>query len=103
MLVGEVVVNPAAGALGVAAIGMVSAALGAFIASIAPRGATGLAVLEAALARQDADLEVMRADMKKCEQERNDDRVSFAREIAELRGRINAAHGDHGSNGLRID
>lgn len=96
-------VSPTVGAIVMAIIGMASAALGAFIASIAPRGATGLAVLESALKRQDADLAEMRKEMRKCEQERNDDRLSFAREIAELRGRVNAAHGEHGPNGLSVD
>lgn len=96
-------VSPVVGMIVVAAIGMVSAAMGAFIASIAPRGATGLAVLEAALDRQDAELQSLRRDMKLCESERNQDRLTFATELAELRGRVIAAHGDHGPNGLSID
>lgn len=98
-----VTINPAVGAIIVSLVGMASAALGAFIASIAPRGTTGLAVLEAALDRQSAELAQLRADMKECETERNHDRLTFATELAELRGRVIAAHGDHGANGLSID
>lgn len=87
-------VSPTMGVVIVAVIGMVSAALGAFIASIAPRGATGLAVLEAALARQDEEIRGLRSDMKLCESERNNDRLVFATELAELRGRVIAAHGE---------
>ena len=90
-----VTVNPIVGAIIVAFIGMLSAALGAVIASIAPRGATGLAVLQAALDRQGEELVVLRAEMKQCEAERNQDRLAFATELAELRGRVIAAHGEH--------
>ncbi len=90
----SVTITPLAGAVILSVIGLVSAALGAFIASIAPRGATALAVLEAALARQDHELARLREDMKLCEAERNQDRLTFATELAELRGRVIAAHGE---------
>lgn len=94
MMYGAVSVTPLAAAVVLSVLGIVSAGLGAFIASIAPRGATALAVLQAALARQDKEMAQLRADMKLCEAERNQDRLTFATELAELRGRIIAAHGE---------